>query len=176
MDTTQLAAQLVEQTDVASGELFERVVGRIDRYFRRVIQDPDGARDCLQETLLLLQQSLQERKYDPTRSFNVWLWMKARSVYAQWCRARARQMAPLPQELAADSADARQSVDERLDAEALMNTVYRRLGPETYEAFVLYYDGELTQQEIGQIIGKNRNVVRRRIQEAHTLVKSLLGS
>ncbi len=83
-------------------------------------------------------------------------------------------MRPLPQE-EAQSADRRGSLERRLDAEALLNTVYQKLGSETYEAFVLYYYGELTQEEIGQIVGKNRNVVSRRIREARTLLKSLRG-
>ncbi len=170
MDTTELAAHLV-RSGAASEELFTRVIKRIDSYFRRVVQDDHEARDCLQETLLLLQQSLQEKKYDPERSFNVWIWLKARTVYAQWCRAKARQMQPLPQQ--ATQVDPT-TLDQRLDGDVLLNLIHQRLGAETHEAFVLYYHGELTQDEVGKIVGTHRRAVAKRIREAHALLNELL--
>jgi RNA polymerase sigma factor (sigma-70 family) len=179
--TTQLAAEVMQHgapgARVAHAALFERIVERMHRYFRRMIRDPHEAEECLQRCLVLLEQSLAERRYEPGRSFNTWMWLKARTVYAQWCRERERA----PTQLAdgdADVADPRSpqaDVDRRLDATTLLEALARQLGPEPYEAFVLYYEGGLTQAEVAEALGRDRKTVARRIAEAHALIDRLVG-
>ena len=88
--TTHMAANCLLEQDSAKSQamaaLFERVMGRIHRYFHRVIWNRDDAEDCYQQTLERLVESLQRGTYDAERSFNTWLWLKARAVYAQHCR------------------------------------------------------------------------------------------
>lgn len=90
-ETTELAAAaLGEHAGAARAALFERVLGRVHRYFFRVIGDPDQAEECAQETLLLLERSLHEARYEAGRSFNTWIFLKAHQVYVAWCRRRER--------------------------------------------------------------------------------------
>lgn len=152
-------------------ELFERIMRRIYRYFLRMVRDESDAQECLQETLLLLVRSLREEAYDPSYSFNGWMWLKASTVYAQWCRKRQRSERPVPSpaprpELA--------DVDRKLDAEEVLDAILERLGPKTYEAFQLYYREELTQAEVARIMGCGEKAVRQRIREAHALADALL--
>jgi len=178
--TTHLAGEAMRTGSPASraahAALFERVVTRVHRYFQRMCRDPHEADECLQRTLTLLEESLTRRAYDPGRSFNTWLWLKARTVHAQWCRERGRRPAPLPPERAADARDPSAAVDRRLDAAAVLAAVRERLGEESYEAFVLYYEGGLTQAEVGEALGRDRKTVRSRIAEAHALIDRLLGA
>lgn len=180
MDTTQLAAQAVRNiTHAANAELFERIVGRIHRYFRRMLRDDQEAEECLQETLVILVRSLREGKYDPERSFNTWLWLKARSVFGQWCRKRQRSLSgsgegPLPEEVP-QAGDGQSDAERRLDAESVLGEVSRRLGRETYEAFLLYYEGGLTQTEVAEVLERDAKTVRKRISDAHELITELLG-
>lgn len=180
MHTTHLAGEAV-RTAAASAELFERVLERIQRYFRGVVADAQEAEECLQETLVLLERSLREGTYDPTRSFNTWIWLKARSVFAQSCRRRGRRRA-VPLADGADalpapgSADAARQVEERLDAAALLDALRRRLGEETYEAFVLFYEGGLTKGELAEVLGRDPKTVNKRLAEAHALLESLRGA
>jgi len=176
--TTQLAAEVMQSgapaARVAHAALFERIVARIHRYFRRMLRDPHAAEDCLQRTLLLLEESLSGGRYDPDRSFNAWMWLKARTVYAQHCRARSRQPGALPAEPPGPPAGP--APGERLDAEAVLTEVVRRLGAETHEAFVLYYEGGLTQAEVAQTLGIDRKTVRKRLGAAHELIRSMLDA
>ncbi|MGE0709740.1 MAG: RNA polymerase sigma factor [Planctomycetota bacterium] len=176
--TTHLAARAMEgglpAARVAHAALFERICARIQRYFLRMLRDPDAAADCLQRTLVLLEQSLRSGAYEPDRSFNTWMWLKARTVFAQHCRERERRPDPLEHEPPAPGDPAR-GVEERLDADTVLAEVRRRLGEEAYEAFVLYYEGGLTQAEVAAALERDRKTVRQRIQEAHTLIDSLLG-
>lgn len=177
MNTTELAAQVVSslarESHSASGELYERIIERIHRYFRRLIRDQVEAEECLQETLMLLQQSLQQQKYDPSRSFNTWMWLKARSVYAKWCQARSRRPQALPPAVGDEGAGQRR-VEEHLDALSVLDVLSERLGAEACEAFVLYYEGGLTQEEIAEVLGRSSRTVRTRLNEARLLTEKLL--
>lgn len=180
MHTTYLAGEAV-RTAAASADLFERVIERIQRYFCRVIADAQEADECLQETLVLLERSLREGTYDPARSFNTWIWLKARSVFAQSCRRRGRRRTvPLEEGgeglPAPDSADAARHVEERLDAATLLDALRRRLGEETYEAFVLFYEGGLTKGELAEVLGRDPKTINKRLAEAHALLEALRGA
>lgn len=179
MNTTQLAAEAVRNlTHAANAELFERIVERIHRYFRRLLRNDQEAEECLQETLVLLVQSLREGKYDPDRSFNTWLWLKARSVFAQWCRKRERAQRHACEALTEDvpgGEDVLGQSERRLDAESVLDVVAARLGEEAYEAFLLYYEGGLTQSEVAEVVGRDAKTVRKRISDAHALISELLG-
>ncbi len=172
MDTTELAAHVIG-SGATTQELFDRILERIQRYFQRLVRDPQDVEDCLQETVLLLQRSLVEEKYDPSRSFNVWLWLKTRSVYGKWCKRRERRMCSLDSSVAR-LGDPQHTLERKLDAKAILDEVMERLGPETHEAFVLYYDAELTKQEVGEILGIHRKAVAKRIRDAHVLIEKLL--
>lgn len=176
--TTQLAGAAMEAGSpaarVAHAALFERVVERIHRYFKRLAgQDAD---DCLQKTLLLLEESLRSRVYDPQRSFNAWMWLKAHTVWAQLCRERERRPTPAPlPEVASAREDPALTRERQLDAATVLAAIEARLGPETHEAFVLYYEGGLTQAEVSETLGRDRKTIRKRIEEAHALIDELLG-
>lgn len=166
---------------VAHAALFERVLTRIHRYFRRMVRDPNEAEDCLQRTLVLLEESLVHGKYQPDRSFNTWMWLKARTVFAQWCRDRQRQPVGLADRDAevpapARSRETQEDSDRTHDAAVILERLQQELGDETYEAFVLYYEGGLTQAEIAEALDRDRKTVRKRIQEAHTLIDQILST
>lgn len=186
--TTQLAADAMQSGSpaarVAHALLFERVLERVHRYFRRMIRDPNEAEECLSRTVMLLEESLRSQKYDPDRSFNAWMWLKAHTVYAQWCREREKKPAALEHEVPGEQVATRRrsSEDEgvvarerELDAAYVLEQVRTRLGAEVYECFVLYYEGGLTQEEVSQAVERDRKTVRKRIAEAHALIDELLG-
>jgi RNA polymerase sigma factor (sigma-70 family) len=160
---------------VAHAALFERILERVHRYFRRMLRDPDLAADCLQKTLTLLEESLRRGTYESGRSFNTWMWLKARTVFAQHCRAQEKRLKSLEIEPVSPRRDPALGVEDKLDAAVVLEEVRQRLGDEAYEAFVLYYEGGLTQAEVAAALGRDRKTIRMRIQEAHTLIDGLLG-
>jgi RNA polymerase sigma factor (sigma-70 family) len=172
------------------GAVIERIMARVLASFRRLVRDPAAAEDCAQRTLIALERSLREGKYDPSRSFNAWIWVKAHSVFVDWCRERGRRMEPLPEEEAAapapasggrrDGPPARAAegpagVERRLDAEALLKAVEERLGAEAAACFVLRYEGDLSLEEVAEAVGRDRRTVAKRIEAAHALMDRLLG-
>jgi RNA polymerase sigma factor (sigma-70 family) len=171
--TTELAgAAWREPLDASArhGELFERIAGRIYGYFAKTVWDKLEAEELAQRTLVELERSLREKSYDPARSFNAWMWLKAHTVFAQWCRERQKRAAPLASEPAAPE----KASDARLDAELVLREVQRQLGDETYEILVLAYQSGLTNVEIAEAVGRDRKTVATRLREARELATRLL--
>jgi RNA polymerase sigma factor (sigma-70 family) len=172
--TTELAGDALRETrssDERHAALFERVASRIYRYFVKTVWDRNEAEELAQRTLLELEKSLREKSYDPARSFNAWLWLKAHGVFQQWCRERATKRTVPLVEAPAAPADA----ERRLDAEHVLREVQRRLGDECYEVFVLYYEGGLTQAEVAEAVSRDRKTVAARLRQAHELIGELLS-
>ncbi|MHC4391641.1 MAG: RNA polymerase sigma factor [Planctomycetota bacterium] len=178
--TTQLAASVMEQGTARArlehALLFERVMGRIHRYFRRTLSDPADAEDCAQETMLLIERSLKAGTYDKERSFNTWLWLKARTVFAQWCRRRERTLGKGKVEEHAPSGEGGAAPDgtvrvaEQLDAEVLLGRVRQELGLEVYETFVLTYESGMSQRELAAALQIDPKTLRKQIAAAHRVI------
>jgi RNA polymerase sigma factor (sigma-70 family) len=174
--TTHLAGEAAREprdSNQSQAVLFERIAPRIKRYLLGNVRGAE-AEELAQRALLEIERSLRDGTYDPARSFNTWAWLKVRTVLAQWYRECGRR----PQSI--DTAEEPQdpgerSADERLDATHVLREVRRRLGQETYDAFLLYYEEGLTQEEIGDVLGRDRKTVRLRLREAHGLIRDLLG-
>ena len=179
--TTELARQVMFLGPTAErvnhAALYERVMRRIYRYFCRLLESSEDAADCLQRTILLLEESLRSGKYDPDRSFNTWLWLKARTVFAQWCRAHEREpnRAEGFPELGTTDPDLK-NADRRHDADKLLRLVAARLGPEAFETFTLYYESGLSLVDVAELIGCTRKTVRRRIDASHQAIERFLAS
>lgn len=175
--TTYLAGRVVASavgSSAAHAQLVERVLPRVLRYFQRLVGDQE-AEDCLQETLLALEQSLSAGDYDPTRSYNAWLWLKARTVWAQWCRRREKRLLSLPEGAEPTEGAPRpgEDVAHRLDAEQLLAALRARLGDDVYETFLLYQEGELTQDEVAATVGCDPKTVRKRLKQAEATLERL---
>jgi RNA polymerase sigma factor (sigma-70 family) len=173
------AGQGGEQGRALRGELFERIFERIHRYFLKLIYDPQSVDDCLQQTLLRLERSLQEGTYDPRQSFNRWMWIKAHSVYVDYCRSRSRAAGALAEgdaEQAVSAAGHESAVDGKLDLKVVLLRMREELDTETFETFVLRYDQSLSITEVAKLTGRDRKTVRKHLERAVRFAKGLLGS
>ncbi|RMG13573.1 MAG: sigma-70 family RNA polymerase sigma factor [Planctomycetota bacterium] len=176
MKTTELAAKALGPAgESARAELVERVLERVRRSFYRLTGNPDDAEDLTQATLLLLQRSLVEARYRPGCSLNTWLFLKAHSVFVDWCRRRDLEARALPRVRPASSApaDPAEASARRLDGETLLARLAEELGPETYECFVLRYEAGLELEELARALGCSSRTVSRRLARAHRLLDQL---
>lgn len=171
--TTELAGDALRETRSSNerhAALFERIASRIYRYFVKTVWDRNEAEELAQRAFVELERSLREKSYDPARSFNAWMWLKAHGVFQRWCRERATKRTEPLAEVAASSS----SGDAKLDAEHVLRELQRRLGDECYEVFVLYYEGGLTQAEVAEAVSRDRKTVAAWLRQAHELIEELL--
>ncbi len=166
--TTQLAGRAAgSQPGKRSlrAALFERIMCRIQRYFHKLVWDADAVDDCVQNTFLRLERSLTEGGYDPRRSFNSWMWLKAHAVFVDYCRAGHHRLGPLL-EHESTSPSAVPAVDARIDARALLAHLGEHLSAESFEAFVLHYDQHQGITAIASLQGRARKTVRKELRAA----------
>ena len=166
--TTGLAREVMLRGSAAARReqalLFERAMRRIDRYFRRMTRQSDVADDCTQRTLELLTASLQHGKYDPGRSFNAWMWLKARTVFAQWCRDRERGAPPVIEAPPVDE------LERSTEARRLLQRLADAVDEATFETVVLFYESGLTRVELAELLGCDRKTIYNRINRAHRVL------
>lgn len=155
--------------------LFERILTRIHRYFARVVWDREAVDDCVQQTLLALERSLQEGTYDPGRSFNRWMWLKAHTVFVEYCRSKAKQPGSLGSEANVASGPGEEgAVEAKLDADTVLTRLRGELEDEAFEMFVLFYGEGHTVTEVATITGRDRKTVRKRLNVAKRAAVKLL--
>jgi len=175
---SHLGRQDFEGSAVSNEELVERISRRLLAYFTRLV-GPAEAEDCLQETLVALQESFLKGRYDRQRSFNAWAWLKARTVYAQWCRTHQRLQRAVAEgaELQGETTQPTPAtrVDARLDASQLLDKLALAFGEETRELFVLYYEGDLSQDQVAELVGRDPKTVRKRLRAAHRFLEQALA-
>ena len=160
-------------------QLFERIMERIHRYFVNLVWDAESVDDCLQQTLLRLEQSLQSGSYDPQRSFNRWMWIKAHSVYVDYCR-KHKHMAGLPGDGAQLVAGGRganpaEVAASSLDAQAVLAALRGSLDAESFEMFVLHFGEQASVSEVAAVTGRDRKTVRKRLASARAAALAMLG-
>lgn len=174
--TTELAGQaraLGEVGRTLRARLFERVVERIHDYFVKLVWEEHAVDDCLQNTLLALETSLQNGRYDPSYSFNRWLWLQAHDVYVAWCRKRSRAPAPLAEEPAVTDPGCGR-VEARLDAEAILERLRRALEAPVFEAFVLCRMQGFTSREVASLQTCTRRTVTNRLAQAEQVLGGIV--
>ncbi len=175
--TTQLAREAMLEPAAENrrhGRLFARVIERIARYFYKQVWNRSDVDDLVGQTLLMLQKSLRKGSYDPSRSFNAWMWLKAHTVYLRYLQERGRRPLPLEDRETGVEPAHEARVDARHDARLLLERLQRRLGEETYAIFLLSYDEGLSQVEIAEITGRDRKTVRTRLRKAAAVAREVL--
>ncbi len=145
---------------------------RINKYFRKLVWDPQSVEDCQQQTLLRIEKALQENRYDPKRSFNRWMWTIAHRVYVDHCRERHRFPAALVVEPKTPRSG-QAGIEARIDAKAVLDTLRSELSPEAFEVFILHYDQGHTISKISAVTERDRKTVRKWLQQGVRIAQRL---
>ena len=160
-----LRAQLGE-SDAFTG-LFERYNSRLLYYLRRLVDPAAIAEDILQEVWLTVVKKITS--LDQPEAFKAWIYRIAHNRAMTRLR-RSQRVVPLdelPVELEIDP----QSLEENnvFLAEFDAAAVHRglgRLSPPHREVLTLRYVGELSYEEIAEIVGCGLGTIRSRIYYA----------
>ncbi len=159
--------------------LLERHQARVYRFGMKMCQDPEDAKDVLQDTLLSMARGL--RDFRGTSSISTWLYSIARS----FCIKKRRKSKFAPQdELSLDTeiieqgsqlADPAKSADEALagkQVEHALEQAIRALEPMYREVLLLRDVEGLTAPEVAEVLGTSVQAVKSRLHRARLSVRA----
>jgi RNA polymerase sigma-70 factor (ECF subfamily) len=176
-------ARLVAGHDLALNDLMERHGERLFHYLIRCLQNENDAADLSQEIFVRIYQ--HREKFDPRQKFVTWLYAIASNLVRDYYRQHGRH----PQ-VSLDAADGgsdglrdtlpgqKPSPSEEIQAEERADIVRRAVAelPEELRApLILAEYEELSQAEIGEILGCTAKAVETRIYRARQQLRAKLN-
>jgi RNA polymerase sigma factor (sigma-70 family) len=149
-------------------ELYEKHAAAVYGRCRYLLRDEAEARDALQDVFVKVMQSLHEFRAQASPS--TWILRIATHHCLNLLRAgKARWR----EQLAQQGRD-RKPVFEPPERRELVRMLLSSAPQEAQEVAVLYFVDELTQQEIGEQLGRSLPTVRKRLKEFLTIARGTL--
>lgn len=148
----ELAAACSQKDPKAEEELYTRYAARVYSLCRRYSDDPEGAKDLLQETFIKLLDSISSFRYRGRGSLYAWIRRIAVNQSIDQIRKRARLRT-----LSLDAGAPEENPDEggeeveRVPEEALLEMI-RRLPDVQRAVFNLYCIEGYSHKEIGKLL------------------------
>lgn len=170
--------QLAAGDDLVLNELMARWRDKIGAFIFRMTGDQSATMDLTQETFVRLYQN--KHRYQPSAPFSTYLFTIAANLARNHFRWKSRHPSVLLEESEAyhrHQASPDLSPDasaERHDLRDAIHAAITALPRELREAFILFTYDEMSQAEIGAIIGCSAKAVETRIYRARQLLKESL--
>jgi RNA polymerase sigma-70 factor (ECF subfamily) len=176
--------QLAAGQDAALNDLMDRHGKKLFHYLIRCLQNQDDAADAVQECFVRVYQNRE--KFDPKQKFSTWLYTIAGNLVKDRYRYRSRhpqvsldagpgqvegaEKLPVPVHLLTPSE--RLQTEERADA---VRQAVAALPEELRTPLLLAEYEELSQVEIGEILGCTAKAVETRIYRARQQLRTSLA-
>jgi RNA polymerase sigma-70 factor (ECF subfamily) len=154
-------ARASQGDQVAFGELYERY---IDRIFNYVYYRTGNTHDAEDLTARVFQRAMNHIHNYTDRGvpFSAWLYRIAHNLVANWHRDRSRRqeipIADIPV-LPAKGDHPESSLVRTEEQDALLRLI-RRLPPERQQLLILKFVENLSNAEIGQIMGRSEGAIK----------------
>jgi len=164
--------------------LIARYQNRLYRYLLRLVREPAEAEDLFQQSWLRVAEKI--RTYDPTRSFDSWLFTVARNLALDHLRRVRPQSLDEPALRGSDS----ESLAERLPSREILpldrlleSELSGKLAaalldlPATYrEVLSLRFEEEMKIEEIAEILRTPLSTVKSRLRRSLAQLKTTLDA
>jgi RNA polymerase sigma factor (sigma-70 family) len=176
-ETDEVVARRVQGGESeAFGDLVERYQGKLLRYARKFLLDPDDAKDIVQDIFIKAYQNIQS--FDATRRFSPWVYRIAHNEFVNALKKRKASRTVfafdidtlfphLPAAETADSAtlerDLRKTLDEHL----------QRVDAKYREPLILYYLEGMDYKEISEILQIPISTVGVRLARARAMLRKI---
>lgn len=174
----ELVGQAVNGKPDAYGELARRWAPRVMAVCHARVRCQASAADLTQETLLRGFRDLSSLK--SAEKFGAWLRGIADRVCLDWLRSKRRTQVPFtrlgsdPQTIFATAEGVGAALEQADEFQKLMAEV-EALPESQREALMLFYYGEMTYQEMAELLGVSTATINARLTEARALLRKRLG-
>jgi RNA polymerase sigma-70 factor (ECF subfamily) len=180
MSDGELVRQTLAGRNAAYGELVRRYAGRITALCQSKVRRADVAEDLAQEALLRGFRALGTLT-DPNK-FGTWLYGIALRACLDWLKAKERTTVPFsvlnpdgqPDQCFPHFADAEEPELDQADERGRLLAEVNALPEEYREALVLYYYGDHTYRDIGEMLGVSAATVNARLTKARVMLRERL--
>jgi RNA polymerase sigma-70 factor (ECF subfamily) len=171
--------QLVETIRGGDSHAFETLVRRktskVYALCYRIIGNGEDAKDISQLVFIKLWENLE--KYDPSYSFDTWLYRMVTNVAIDFMRNKQSRENAVNSNLrlVKTSSEAEQGVIvQRKEVEGVFNAVSSVLSPKQKTIFVMNQMDDLPSSEIAKILGCRESTVRNHLFNARKLMQQQL--
>ena len=152
--------ELARQDRQAFGELYELHVDRIYNYIYYRTGNQHDAEDLTARVFFRAIQHISHYQ-DQGAPFAAWLFSITRNMLANWYRDTGKwKLVPLDNMLRQQVEDGPEfSTEKGQDREELLAAI-RRLPPERQDLLILKYVEQMTNYEIGQMMGRSEGAIK----------------
>jgi len=136
---------------------------RLYRFLVRLLQDGAAAEDVFQQTWVRVMERI--RQYDPSRSFEAWLFTTARNLAIDQLRKRRDVSLDAPDTFQSHAPD---PLDQAIGAERgeMLAAAMAKLPAIHREVLALRFEEEMKLEEIAEIVGIPLSTVKSRLHRA----------
>lgn len=153
--------QRAKEDPEAFGVLYERYVDQIYQYVFYRTGNRYDAEDLTAKTFYRALANLKSYRYRGS-PLSAWLYRIAHNLVANWHRDRQRRTT-IPLDSLVLASKARESAEQLLEsgehAEVLREAI-ARLAPDRQELLVLKYSTDLSNREIGRVMGRSEGAIK----------------
>ncbi|HUV74260.1 MAG TPA: sigma-70 family RNA polymerase sigma factor [Anaerolineae bacterium] len=175
-DTEEKLVERAKEDPEAFGVLYEMYVDKIYQYVFYRTGNRYDAEDLTAKTFYKALSNLERYRYRGL-PFSAWLYRIAHNLVANWHRDRKRRTGIPLDSLAmigkeGDSAEAFVESHERVE---VLRDAISRLPPDRQELLVLKYSTDLSNTEIGKVMGRSEGAIKALYHRTLTALRKDLG-
>lgn len=155
-------------------ELYVRYGPLVQRRCRYLLREEEAARDATQEVFVKVMRGIEDFRHEAAPS--TWVLKIATNHCLNLIAARDAPWHRKFRELReVGQLEAESRTAEALERAETVRRLLGRLDVETQQVAVYYFVDEMTQDEIGEIIGRSLPTVRKRIEKFLRIARKELG-
>jgi RNA polymerase sigma-70 factor (ECF subfamily) len=152
-------------------ELYRRYWVQIERRCLRLLSDKTLAADAAQETFVRLLTKGGEFRKDA--EWTTWLYRVSTNICLNTLRARGRRGGAWQQRVAHSMPKAVAAIDEPVMLKNALQVAMRRFDEVTQQIAVFTFVDDMTQEEIGNILGLSRVTINKKLMRLRTAFAEL---
>ena len=155
----------------AFGQLYQRHVAAVYRYVRSRTASDDEAADITQSVFIKAMASLD--RFRPGSPFAAWLFRIARNASTDAYRRRRKLVGldGLPEPVLESMADSPEDIAIKQERLRRLRTLVAALDGEKQELLALRFGAGLTLREIGEVVGKRENAIKKQMSRIMAALK-----
>jgi len=162
------------------GQLFDEAYqghgGSVRAFFFGHTQNHEVAADLTQETYLRVWRHIETLRHIPAERRRFWLFAIAKNILADYYRRRSvRDRYEMRMMESAGGWDTLLAVENGETLTAIDQAI-KRLPENLREVLALHTMGEMSSEEIGEVLGRPAGTVRYQLSQARKMINELLGS